>query len=246
MTEKLNIIYEDNHIIVVEKQAGILTQGDYSGEISLLDLVKSYIKKQYNKPGEAFAGLVHRLDKSVSGVLVFARTSKAAARLQKEFQRGDIKKFYIAITETRENMPNQRGWITLSNHILRVGDKTIVETKENPHTEKALLQYKIIKSNKEFSLLLINLITGKKHQIRAQLASAGFPIVGDKKYGSTISEKSGICLHAIFLSLLHPTKKERISFYCPPPGIFKKFLDIDNLTPEEEIKKHIEEILEAK
>ncbi|HPR37941.1 MAG TPA: RluA family pseudouridine synthase [Spirochaetota bacterium] len=223
---KLNIIHEDNHIIVADKPAGILTQGDYSGEESLLEMIKEYIRIKYNKPGEAFIGLVHRLDRPVSGLLVFARTSKAAARLQKEFTSGRIKKFYLAVVETGSEL--NPGWNKLENFLERDRDITYVVPSATARSEKAVLYYNELLKEKNFSLILIKLDTGKKHQIRAQLSGIGKPVAGDKKYGSKNSAAESILLHSAWLSFKHPVKDEIMQFYSAPPAIFRKFIEYNS------------------
>lgn len=212
------ILYEDNHIIVVNKPSGMLSQGDISGEDSLLDFLKRYVKKKYNKEGDAFVGLVHRLDMPVSGVMVFARTSKAARRLHSEIISGNMHKFYLAVVE--KEMPCDGKWHRLENFLIRERDITKVAAKESIGTQKADLNYRTISSSKGYSILLIKLGTGRKHQIRAQFSSLGAPIAGDKKYGSQSEYKDSILLCSVFLSFTHPTLKERMEFYSPPPDRF--------------------------
>lgn len=223
---RLKIIYEDNHIIVADKPAGILTQGDYSGETSLLEMIKEYIRIKFNKPGEAFIGLVHRLDRPVSGLLVFARTSKAAARLQKEFTSGRIKKFYLAVVETDYELED--GWNRLEHFLERDRDITHIVPRPSAKSEKAILYYHKIISEKKFSLVLIKLDTGKKHQIRAQLSGIGKTVTGDKKYGSVENTGESILLHSALLSFKHPVKDEMVQFYSPPPAIFRKFIEYNS------------------
>ncbi|HCU68862.1 MAG TPA: RNA pseudouridine synthase [Desulfomicrobium sp.] len=235
---KLKIIYEDNHVIVADKPAGVLTQGDYSGERSLLDMIKEYIRLKYNKPGEAFIGLVHRLDRPVSGLLVFARTSKAAARLQKEFISGRIKKFYLAVVETGPEL--NPGWNRLENFLERDRDITHIVPAASAKSEKAVLYYHELLKEKNFSLLLIKLDTGKKHQIRAQLAGSGKPVTGDKKYGSKNSTGDSILLHSAWLSFKHPVKDEVAGFYSAPPDIFRKFIQYNS----EELAENVRNLAE--
>ena len=222
----MQIIYEDNHIIVTDKPAGILTQGDYSGEQSLLEMIKEYIRIKFNKPGEAFIGLVHRLDRPVSGLLVFARTSKAAARLQKEFTSGRINKFYLAVIETESEL--KPGWNRLENYLERDRDITYTVPAASVKSEKAVLYYNELLNEKNFSLILIKLDTGKKHQIRAQLSALGKPVTGDKKYGSKNSAGESILLHSAWLSFKHPIRDEVMRFYSAPPAIFRKFIEYNS------------------
>ncbi len=227
------ILYEDNHIIVVNKPSGMLSQGDASGEDSLLDILKQYVKEKYNKEGEAFIGLVHRLDMPVSGVMVFARTSKAARRFHSEIISGNMHKFYLAVVE--KEMQGNRKWHKLENFLIRDRDITKVAVNESVDTQRADLSYIIISSSNGFSLLLIKLGTGRKHQIRAQLSAIGAPVSGDKKYGSRSEYKKYICLCSVFLSFTHPTLKERMKFYSTPPDRFRKLIEYNPESLKEEI-----------
>jgi len=230
----LKIVYEDNHIIVTDKPAGILTQGDYSGETSLLEMIKEHVRIKYNKPGEAFIGLVHRLDRPVSGLLVFARTSKAAARLQKEFISGRIKKFYLAVVETSSEL--NPGWNKLENFLERERDVTRIVPGATSKSEKAVLYYHELARGINFSLMLIKLDTGKKHQIRAQLSGIGKPVTGDKKYGSTENTGESILLHSALLSFRHPVRDELMQYYSPPPAAFDRFIEYNSEELAEKIK----------
>jgi len=232
------ILYEDNHIIVVNKPAGMLSQGDASGDDSLLDILKLYVKEKYNKEGEAFVGLVHRLDMPVSGVMVFARTSKAARRLHSEIISGNMQKFYLAVLE--KEMPDDNRWHRLENFLIRERDITKVAVKENRDTQKADLNYRTILSSNGFSLVLIKLGTGRKHQIRAQFSAINAPVAGDKKYGSVNEFKNSISLSSVYLSFSHPTLKERMNFYSPPPGEFSKFINFNSENIKEQILKIID------
>lgn len=219
------ILYEDNHIIVADKPSGMLSQGDSSGEDSMLEVLKTYIKKKYNKEGDVFIGLVHRLDMPVSGVMVFARTSKAARRLHSEIIAGNMDKYYAAIVE--KELPDDKRWHRLENFLIRERDITKIALKESKDSQKADLYYRTISSSKGFTMVLIKLGTGRKHQIRAQFAGIGAPVSGDKKYGSLNEVKNSICLHSVFLSFTHPTLKERMKFYSPLPDRFRKFISSD-------------------
>lgn len=230
------ILYEDNHIIVVNKPAGILSQGDISGEDSLLDLVRDYVKIKYAKPGEAFIGLVHRLDRPVSGVMVFARTSKAASRLHREITTGSMEKYYIAVTGRGINAGP--GWHRLENYLYRDRDITRVTDCEKSNAQKAVLYYTVLGNNGKRGLLLVKLDTGRKHQIRAQLSAMGIPVLGDIKYGSLEKRGGPVYLHSLFLSFNHPVSKNRMEFFCPPPDDF--FLQTGynpSLLREELVKK---------
>ncbi len=227
------ILYEDNHIIVVNKPAGMLSQGDSSGDDSLLDILKQYVKDKYNKEGEAFMGLVHRLDMPVSGVMVFARTSKAARRLHSEIISGNMQKFYLAVLE--KEMSDDYKWHRLENFLIRERDITKVATKESRDTQIADLNYRTILSSNGFSLVLIKLGTGRKHQIRAQFSAIDAPVAGDKKYGSLNELKNSISLCSVYLSFSHPTLKEHMKFYSPPPDRFGRFIKFNTETLKEEI-----------
>jgi len=232
------ILYEDNHIIIVNKPAGLLSQGDATGNDSLLDILKQYVKKKYNKEGDAFVGLVHRLDRPVSGVMVFARTTKAARRLQSEILSGNMSKYYLAVLE--KEMTDDGRWHKLENFLIREKDITKVAVKESRDTQRADLNYRTVISLRGFSLVLIKLGTGRKHQIRAQFSAIGAPIAGDKKYGSLNEFKNSICLSSVYLSFSHPTLKEMMRFYSPPPEIFNKLIPFD----PEQIKEKILELIE--
>ena len=209
----LNIIYEDNHIIVVDKIAGVLSQSDDSNDIDMLTLVKSYIKEKYNKPGEVFLGLVHRLDTVTSGVMVFARTSKAASRLSEQIRQNNMKKTYLAVFE--EEIKQKRGNYT--DYLLKDSKKNIVTvTKDKNKGKIAVLNYEVLNINNGRTLAKIELITGRSHQIRVQFSSRGYHIYGDAKYGAKNKEKKAIALHSYELSFIHPTKKEEMTFICEP------------------------------
>ncbi|EJZ44283.1 RluA family pseudouridine synthase [Peptoanaerobacter stomatis] len=209
----LNIIYEDNHIIVVDKIAGVLSQSDDSNDMDMLTLVKRYIKEKYNKPGEVFLGLVHRLDTVTSGVMVFARTSKSASRLSEQIRQNNMKKTYLAVFE--EEIKQKRGNYT--DYLLKDSKKNIVTvTKDKNKGKIAVLNYEVLNINKGRTLAKIELITGRSHQIRVQFSSRGYHIYGDAKYGAKNKEKKAIALHSYELSFIHPTKKEEMTFICEP------------------------------
>jgi 23S rRNA pseudouridine1911/1915/1917 synthase len=235
------ILYEDNHIIVVNKPSGMLSQGDSSGEDSMLEVLKTYIKKKYNKEGDVFIGLVHRLDMPVSGVMVFARTSKAARRLHSEIIAGNMDKYYAAIVE--KELPDDKRWHRLENFLIRERDITKIALKESKDSQRADLSYRTISAAKGFTMVLIKLGTGRKHQIRAQFAGIGAPVSGDKKYGSYNEVKNSICLHSVFLSFTHPTLKERMKFYSPLPDTFRKFISSDSEVLIKEISDLTDEFI---
>jgi len=212
----IDIIYEDNHLIVINKPVGILVQGDSTGDEPLSETVKLYIKKKYNKPGNVYLGVVHRLDRPTSGVLVFSKTSKALSRLNKQFSERETKKTYWAVVE---NMPSQKE-AKLIHHLKRnhKQNKSYAYPKPIPDSKKAVLNYKLIKSLNNYHLLEIDLETGRHHQIRAQLSDIGCTIKGDLKYGAKRSNPNGgIHLHAKTLQLNHPVKKEIMTFEAPLP-----------------------------
>lgn len=212
----LNILYEDNHLIVINKPAGKLVQGDSSGDEPLSETVKSYIKKTYHKPGNVYLGVVHRLDRPTSGVLVFAKTSKALSRLNKQFSQRETQKTYWALVENKP--PQSVG--QLVHHLKRKHkqNKSYAYPKPIPESKKAILSYKFIKSLKHYHLLEIDLETGRHHQIRAQLSAIHCVIKGDLKYGAKRSNiKGGIYLHAKSLRINHPVKKTDMTFEAPLP-----------------------------
>jgi len=212
---KLDIRYLDNHLIAVCKPAGMLTQSDEFGEASLMDMVKGWIKTEYKKPGKVFLGLVHRLDRNVSGVVMFARTSKGASRISEQFRQKTTKKIYRALVEGTPE-PQQESL----RHYLRKEKslKATVFPRVTINAKEALLDYEVIETFADTSLIEIRLHTGRFHQIRAQLSVIGHPIVGDKKYGaSSALPVERIALHAQSMTLKHPTSKEEIVIDCPLP-----------------------------
>jgi 23S rRNA pseudouridine1911/1915/1917 synthase len=224
----LTILYEDNHIIVVDKAAGILSQKDSSGVPSLLDCVKDYIKKKYNKSGNVFLGLVHRLDKPVSGIMVFARTSKAAQRLGMEFAGRHVVKMYIALIERRKPLV-QGKWVERKDTLIRKRGYSELAGESGRGSKSATMKYLVISSNDAYSLILINIMTGRKHQIRTQLAAMDMPIVGDVKYGSShVLTDNSICLHSIYLNFEHPTKKIPVEVFSTIPDRMSKKIKIDD------------------
>ncbi|HET8838469.1 MAG TPA: RNA pseudouridine synthase [Flavobacteriaceae bacterium] len=212
----LQVLYEDNHLIVVNKRAGDIVQGDKTGDMPLSEVVKIYLKEKYNKPGNVYLGVVHRLDRPTSGIVLFAKTSKALPRLNKLFAEKKTGKTYWAVVKTPP--PNESGSLV---HFLKRNpkqNKSYAHIKEVPESKKAVLHYRTIKKLDNYTVLEINLETGRHHQIRAQMAAIGCPIKGDLKYGFDRSNADGgIHLHARKLSLIHPVKNEPISFVAPPP-----------------------------
>jgi 23S rRNA pseudouridine1911/1915/1917 synthase len=212
----VEIIYEDNHLIAVNKRSSDLAQGDRSGDESLDTQVKKYIARKYNKPGEVFLGIVHRLDRPVGGVLLYARTSKALERLNEMFRSRDVRKIYLAVVKDRP--PEDEGTL---EHFIKKNEKqnkSYTYNTEVKGSKKASLSYKTISRSDRFYLLEIELHTGRHHQIRAQLSAAGCPIKGDLKYGFPRSNEDGsISLLARSLEFTHPVKKERIKITAPLP-----------------------------
>ena len=214
--ENLQVLYEDNHIIIINKRAGDITQGDKTGDKPLSDVVKEYVKDKYNKPGNVFIGTVHRLDRPTSGIVIFARTSKALERLNKMLRDKTINKTYWALVKNKPKKESD----TLIDFLKKdtKKNKSFVYKKEIEGSKKATLHYKIIKKLDNYSLLEIDLETGRHHQIRTQLSSIGSPIKGDLKYGFDRSNKDGsISLHARKIEFIHPVSKENISLIAPTP-----------------------------
>lgn len=212
----LEVLHEDNHIIVVNKRVGDIVQGDKTGDRPLSDIVKEYIKINYNKPGEVFLGVVHRLDRPTSGIVVFARTSKALSRLNDLFRNRDTKKTYWAVVT--QQPPSESG---LLKHYLVRNEKSNTSKahlREVPNSKEAILEYRVIKKLDRYWVLEIDLHTGRHHQIRAQLSAIGCPIKGDLKYGASRSNPDGgIHLHARKLSFIHPVSKEFLEILAPVP-----------------------------
>lgn len=212
----MNVVYEDNHIIIVNKQSGEIVQGDKTGDTPLSDIVKQYIKEKYNKPGNVFLGVVHRLDRPVSGLVVFAKTSKALSRLNEMFRTGDVHKTYWAIVKKNDIAPEATltDWLTRNER----QNKSYVHNREVPGAKKAVLSYKVRSMSDNYMLLEVRLMTGRHHQIRCQLAHMGCPIKGDLKYGSPRSNPDGsISLMSRRVEFVHPVSKETIAVEAPVP-----------------------------
>lgn len=212
----MEIVYEDNHLIIVYKHSGEIVQGDKTGDVPLSEDVKCYLKEKYQKPGNVFLGVVHRLDRPVAGLVVFAKTSKALTRLNKMFRDGEVHKTYWAITK---NLPPQPEG-TLTHWLVRneKQNKSYAYDHEVPHSKKAILKYRLIGQSDHYCLLEVNLMTGRHHQIRCQLAHMGCPIKGDLKYGAQRSNPDGsICLLAHHVEFVHPVSKQLISLDSPLP-----------------------------
>lgn len=212
----MRVLYEDNHIIIVSKEAGEIVQGDKTGDKPLSEMVKDYIKEKYAKPGEVFLGVVHRLDRPVSGVVVFARTSKALARMNRLFAEGGVHKTYLAITANKPK-PEEgllESWLTRNERM----NKSFSSPQEKPGAKLARLSYKLLNSTERYNLLEVRLLTGRHHQIRCQLASIGCPIKGDLKYGAPRSNPDGsISLHAWRVQFEHPVSHFNIDVCAPCP-----------------------------
>lgn len=213
----MNVVYEDNHIIIVNKQSGEIVQGDKTGDTPLSDIVKQYIKDKYNKPGNVFLGVVHRLDRPVSGLVVFAKTSKALSRLNEMFRTGDVHKTYWAIVKKNDIAPEATltDWLTRNER----QNKSYAHNREVPGAKKAVLSYKVRSMSDNYMLLEVRLMTGRHHQIRCQLAHMGCPIKGDLKYGSPRSNPDGsISLMSRRVEFVHPVSKETIAVEAPVPN----------------------------
>ncbi len=212
----MKIVYEDNHIIIALKAPGEIVQGDKTGDTPLLEMVREYIREKYNKPGNVFCGLVHRIDRPVGGLVLFARTSKALTRLNEMIRRGLIHKTYRAIVQGHPEVPEQRleGYITSDSRT----NKSYIHNSPRPDAKHVILDYRMLRRGERYSLMEINLLTGRKHQIRAQLSALGHPIVGDLKYGARRSNPDGsICLQAHRLRFIHPVSGKEIDVTAPSP-----------------------------
>lgn len=213
----MNVVYEDNHIIIVNKASGEIVQGDKTGDIPLSETVKQYIKEKYQKPGNVFLGVVHRLDRPVSGLVVFAKTSKALSRLNDMFRTGDVHKTYWAIVKRGDiaSEATLTDWLTRNER----QNKSYAHPREVPGSKKAVLSYKVRSVSDNYMLLEVHLMTGRHHQIRCQLANMGCPIKGDLKYGSPRSNSDGsISLMSRRVEFVHPVSKETIVAEAPVPN----------------------------
>ena len=214
----MRVLYEDNHLIIVNKAPGEIVQGDKTGDVPLSELVKQYVKEKYAKPGAVFLGVVHRLDRPVSGVVVFARTSKALARLNAMFREGRVRKTYHAITSARppEDEATLVHWLVRNER----QNKSYAYAREKPGAKRAVLDYRLVGRSERYALLAVQLHTGRHHQIRCQLAAIGCPIRGDLKYGAPRSNPDGsICLHARSVEFEHPVTHATVRAVAPLPAL---------------------------
>ncbi|WP_394347375.1 RluA family pseudouridine synthase [Ulvibacter antarcticus] len=212
----LQVLFEDNHLIIINKRPGDIVQGDKTGDKPLSEVVKEYIAEKYNKPGAVYLGVVHRLDRPTSGIVVFAKTSKALSRLNKLFANRETKKTYWAIVKNVPEKPSEKLIHFLKRNPKQ--NKSYAHIKEVPESKKGVLTYSIVKTLDRYSLLEVNLETGRHHQIRSQLSAIGSPIKGDLKYGFDRSNKDGsIHLHARQLQFIHPVKLEPLEIVASPP-----------------------------
>lgn len=222
----MEVIYEDNHIIAVSKTCNEIVQGDKTGDEPLSETLKTWLKEKYNKPGNVFVGVTHRLDRPTSGIVLFAKTSKALTRLNEMFRQSTVKKTYWAIVKAKDIAPEAE----LTNYLVRneKQNKSYAYDVEKPNSKKAILHYKIIARSDRYMLLEIDLKTGRHHQIRCQLAKLGCPIKGDLKYGFDRSNPDGgISLHARRVTFVHPVSKENIEIVAPVPkdNLWRAFED---------------------
>lgn len=212
----MEVLYEDNHIIIVNKETGEIVQGDKTGDKPLSEIVKEWIKEKYAKPGNVFCGVVHRLDRPVRGVVVFAKTSKALSRLNEMFRNGDVHKTYWAIT--KDCPPKESDTLTHYITTTERNNKSYASKEPKDGSQKAVLKYKLIAKSDNYNLLEVELLTGRKHQIRVQLSAIGCPIKGDLKYGAKRSNPDGsISLLARNVKFVHPVSKEQIDVTAPVP-----------------------------
>ena len=214
--QNLDILFEDNHLIIINKQCGVLVQGDKTGDISLLEIVKKYLKNKYDKKGNVFLGLVNRIDRPTSGIVIFAKTSKALSRMNQKLKNRDIRKLYwlFISNKFKSNEGKLEGWFKKNKKI----NKSFYYSKEINNSKHGLLNYRKIETLKKYSKIEVDLITGRHHQIRCNFSEIGFPILGDLKYGSQRSNKDGgIYLHSREIYFTHPVSKEEINIKAEPP-----------------------------
>lgn len=222
MAKLLDILYEDNHLIALNKRAGDLVQGDKTGDKPLPDLIKAYIKDKYNKPGNVFCGVIHRLDRPTTGIVLFARTSKGLERMNAAFKNRETKKQYWALVEGKlEDGRDLQHYLKKSSKT----NKSTVFKRPEPEAKEALLSFKVLNTGDRYSLVEIDLHTGRHHQIRAQFSAIGHPVKGDVKYGARRGERDkSICLHSRNLTFEHPTTKELVNIIAKTPSTFDPFI----------------------
>ncbi len=216
----MQVVYEDNHIIVVYKESGEIVQGDKTGDTPLSETVKAYIKEKYQKPGAVFLGVVHRLDRPVSGLVVFARTSKALSRLNEMFRKGEVHKTYWALVQPSGNPVTSNTFVSATHWLTRneKQNKSYAYDREVPGSKKAVLRYRTIGQTERYQLVEVELLTGRHHQIRCQLSTLGMPIRGDLKYGAKRSNPDGsISLLSHHVEFIHPVSKQEIVLDSPLP-----------------------------
>lgn len=229
----LRVLYEDNHCLAVFKPARVLTMGDRTGDVSMVELAREHLRRKYHKPGNVFVGVVHRLDRPVSGVLLFARTSKAAARLSEQFRKHSVRKIYHAVVEGRPSPPQGEfvDWLQKDEtiNVSRAAPRIATTQRGTPRDSsadggrEARLKYRTLRTAHGLSLLEIDLQTGRSHQIRVQLSSRGLPICGDAKYGSRTRLPGWLALHAASLTFEHPTLKHLVTVIAPHPSEWSRF-----------------------
>ena len=216
MTSSLHVLFEDNHCLAVDKPAGLLTMGDHTGEPTLVDAARAYLKHKYNKPGNVFVGVVHRLDRPVSGVVLFARTSKSASRLSEQFRVRTVEKTYLALVEGAVSPPEG----VLEDRLSKDRIRNVVEVvdEDEDDGQDCVLAYRRLRKTGRLTLVEIRPETGRSHQIRVQLSARGWPIAGDRKYGSNVNVDGFIALHASSLTFQHPISRQAVtvSADCPP------------------------------
>lgn len=215
MNDELVILHEDNHIIVVMKPQNIASCGDESGDDNLLDMLKAYVKEKYDKAGNAYIGLVHRLDRPTGGVMVYAKTSKAAARLSEQMKSGDFEKKYLAVLCGVPSEPKA----TLINYLKKnaVNNMVYLCPPTTDGAKKAILDYQVLQTKGNHALVCVTLHTGRSHQIRVQMAGIGTPVFGDMRYGGDKAQKGKLALWAYSLAFTHPVTKEKLRFVLEPP-----------------------------
>ena len=222
-----HIIHEDNHLFVINKPAGMLAQGDSSTRQSLDEAIKEHIKNRDNKPGNVFLGIVQRLDRQVSGTIVYAKTSKAASRLSKQIRDHEICKYYICITSSKPETDTSGKWVKVEEKFIRKGNKTFKAKSSDKDAKYGALYYTTVVQNSKYSLHLVKLITGRKHQIRATFNILGIPIADDTLYGGSGKQKDSILLHSFYLKFKHPVNPNELTFITDIPERFINFTDFN-------------------